>query len=280
MSFETARAQCHPVTMAKTADEPDEALPAEKKDTSSTLKDSETAVDDVDTDILSEQVSKLQLSSQDTSLPLIICDAGYGLPYQARPRKEKIFAISKQLYNFIHWQASQKNKQPLAQIKVVGSSETIKCLQDRLVQLWDTDSLPSHVEFVSTELQALLDDYDEQAVYLSPDASNTLDPSKRPPQVVIVGLLIDRRIQPNRSRNRASSLEIKTAKWPLEECFANISENEPLNVDTIMEGMQEWHWNCSNETMDGTKECFVQAATSAIERHAQRHPNRPLHKTT
>jgi hypothetical protein len=268
-----------PMTMTtKTADE---APPAEKKDTSTTLKDSETEADDVDTDILSEQVSKLQLSSQDTSLPLIICDAGYGLPSQARPRKEKILAISKQLYNFLYWQAYQKNKQPLARVKVVGSSETIKCLQDRLVQLWDTDSLPSHVEFVSTELQTVLDDYDEQAVYLSPDATNTLDPSKRPPRVVIVGLLIDRRIQPNRSRNRASSLEIQTEKWPLEECFANISENEPLNVDTIMEGMQEWHWNCSNETTkDGTKECFVQAATSAIERHAQRHPNRPLHKTT
>jgi hypothetical protein len=241
-------------------------------------EDSEEIGNDEIDHVLNDQVFKLSLdNNDDDDAPLIICDAGYGLPRQARPRKEKISAISKQLYNFIQWQMKNHDtKHQLARIKVVGTSDVICCVNERLLQLWDSSTLPKHVEFISQTLECL--DLNE-AVYLSPDATNTLDASKQPPRVTIVGLLIDRRIQPNRSMNRATSLDITAARWPLEDFFSNIDSQEPLNVDTIMEGMQEWYWNCNRGDMRN-EECFVQAAASAMERHAQRHPNRPLHKVS
>jgi hypothetical protein len=224
--------------------------------------------------VLTKQVSKLSL---DAAQPLIICDAGYGLPSQARPKREKISAISKQLYNFLEWQMDASgDKKKLARVQVVGSSDVISLLQVRLLKLWGSTTLPNHIEFSCQSLEECIATK-EGGVYLSPDANQVLDPSNRPPTTVIVGLLIDRRIQPNRSMTRATSLEIPTARWPLEE-FANVDSQEPLNVDTVMEGMQEWYWNC-NDSNSNYKECFVHAATSAIERHAKRHPNRPLHKT-
>ena len=219
---------------------------------------------------LTDQVSNLTLSDEDT---IIICDAGYGLPSEARPRKEKVLAIARQLYNFLEWQM-KSNKKRLARIKVVGAGDVVASLQDRLQQLWE-GPLPSHVEFTSQDFKELVASNTKEVIYLSPDASKALDPSIRPPHTVVVGLLIDRRIQPNRSKNRASKLEIQTARWPLEE-FSNIDTQEPLNVDTVMEGMQEWWWYCDEKNIG--KECFLKAATGAIERHAQRHPNRPLHK--
>ena len=75
-------------------------------------------------------------------------------------------------------------------------------------------------------------------VYLSPDADESLKPSSEPPRIIIIGLLIDRRVQPNRSRDRANILNIITRRWPLEECFKDIDACEPLNVDCILEGTQ------------------------------------------
>ena len=97
----------------------------------------ETDNDEIDT-VLNDQVSKLSLDDDDDDAPLIICDAGYGLPHQARPRKEKISAISKQLYNFITWQMKNHDtKRQFARVKVVGTSDVISCLHERLLQLWD-----------------------------------------------------------------------------------------------------------------------------------------------
>lgn len=226
--------------------------------------------------LLTEQVSNLKLT--DTPNLLFLCDAGYGLPSEARPRREKILAICRQLYNFIKWQSDDEcNKgRSLAQVKVVGSLDVVNTLQERLQQLCGNSDLPPHVEFCSGQ-QPLEDYIDDDTIYLSPDATAVLDASQKPPSTIVVGLLIDRRtIQLNRSKKRALLLNVKAARWPLEE-FSNIDKQEPLNVDTIMEGMQQWWWNC--ETCK-RKECFIQAATQAIERHCQRHPNRPLHKTT
>jgi hypothetical protein len=77
-------------------------------------------------------------------------------------------------------------------------------------------------------------------IYLSPDSNDSIDPCKVPASVVIVGMLIDRRVQPNRSKERASDLNILSQRWPLDQCFAKIDPNEPLNVDCILEGMQQW----------------------------------------
>ena len=57
--------------------------------------------------------------------------------------------------------------------------------------------------------------------YLSPDADTVLDPDAAPPATVVIGLLIDRRrIQMNRSTERAAKLSIPTARWPLERVVA------------------------------------------------------------
>jgi hypothetical protein len=44
-----------------------------------------------------------------------------------------------------------------------------------------------------------------------------------------------------------------------------------------------WNWSCSSfksaNINNGSNEAFAQAATQAIEHHAERHPSRPLHIT-
>jgi len=123
-------------------------------------------------------------------------------------------------------------------------------------------------------------------VYLSPDAHESLDPSGEPPTITIIGLLVDRRVKPNRSRDRANEIGVIAKRWPLEDCFKDIDACEPLNVDCILEGMQQWWWNSSctsfgksSSNLNGRKEAFVQAASQAIHHHAERHPSRPLHIT-
>lgn len=155
-------------------------------------------------------------------------------------------------------------------------------------------------------------------VYLSPDAQDVLDvDSSTPPHTVIVGLIIDRNVQLNRSLNRASSLDIPSARWLLEECIRDVisndedsadghaeqdtmaimNQNEPLNVDCILEGMQQWYWNVeqheqqqeNHNTSNGAttttdqatsrnqsspssyRQCFVDAATQAVKNHRKRH---------
>ncbi|KAG7336599.1 hypothetical protein IV203_014883 [Nitzschia inconspicua] len=222
---------------------------------------------------------------------ILVCDAGYGFPRENRPFQEKLKAISNQLANFLQWQMeedrSASNDRSFARIQVVGCSNerTRLDLQEKLLEKLHSSTLPSHVEITCQSLEdflssgpAVSSNNDEPVpVYLSPDADETLDPQMKPPRVVVIGLLIDRRIQPNRSKDRASKLHIVSKRWPLEECFLEISANEPLNVDCILEGMQQWWWNCGNAEAVGSKENFIQAASQAINHHAQRHPSRPLH---
>ena len=44
----------------------------------------------------------------------------------------------------------------------------------------------------------------EEIVYLSPDADETLSPDAPPPPILVVGMLVDRRIRPDRSKKRAA----------------------------------------------------------------------------
>jgi hypothetical protein len=218
--------------------------------------------------------SKLTLTLPATKSPLLICDAGYGLPREVRPRKEKILAIARQLVNFLEWQLEDCKDRPLAQVKVVGCPDaaTQSALENRTLALLKSSTLPSHVEFSCEPLEETCSGH--QAIYLSPDTEDSLDLNQPPPSVVVVGLLIDRRIQPNRSMDRAINLELVAKRWPLEECFAEISANEPLNVDCVLEGMQQWWWNSD---ADASEESFIQAASQAIQHHAKRHPSRPMH---
>jgi len=217
-------------------------------------------------------------------------------------RKEKINAIARQLSNFLIWQTESptthhKQQKEYAIVRVVGCPDesTKTLIENRTVENMKrlsnstkrNDALLPHVTITCETLEQYLKDLaiyrqegnkqqqQQQQVYLSPDAFEVLDINREPPKIVIVGLLIDRRVKPNRSRDRADLLKIVARRWPLEDCFVGIDANEPLNVDCVLEGMQQWWWNCSNN--DGPKESFIQAASQAIEHHAKRHPARPLH---
>jgi hypothetical protein len=239
------------------------------------------------------------LSIASTSTPVLVCDAGYGFPREKRPFQEKLNAISSQLSNFLEWQQlsngnNNNNNTPmrrkLALVQVVGCPNEIirSALKTKLLEKINAVSLPNHVTISCLSLEEYLLSLDGSAtdemstpVYLSPDADESLDPTELPPNIAVVGLLIDRRVQPNRSKDRASKLRIVSKRWPLEECLMdNLHSQEPLNVDCILEGMQQWWWNChgnSDNTNKLSKERFVQAASQAINHHVKRHPARPLH---
>jgi hypothetical protein len=218
---------------------------------------------------------------------MLICDAGYGFPKETRPRKEKINAIARQLSNFLVWQIDggelNGNSVSMAQVRVVGCPDeaTISILHKKISDNLKINELPTHLVLSCESLEQMLASVDakqspDPAVYLSPDADRSLDPSIPPPAVVVVGLLIDRRTQPNRSKERASKLSVVAKRLPLKDCFVGISAREPLNVDCVLEVMQQWWWNCKEE-QNGGKEAFIEAASQGIERHAKRHPSRPLH---
>jgi len=300
----------------------------------------------------------------------IVCDLGYGVPKEARPRREKILAVSKQLVNFLEWQRSsvrerrrRRRRNCCAALVVVGwrtdndGDDSIKeQMLERMRQLWKNDTVDKtaattdndngpfpddRIFFSELSLQSFVQRYrqqkhqhygsysdddggggddDRDIVYLSPDSSEVLDVTRRPPAVVIVGLLIDRRrIQTNRSLERAERHRISTARWPLELVSDVLDANEPLNVDTVLEGMQHWYWNCDDLTTDNRnvndddfysssgdggsnkndgmrgwtttdnaasptpasfRECFEDAARQALMRHQKRHPGRPQHKVS
>lgn len=174
----------------------------------------DTAVSQLATE-LSSQLAVTTSTNKDPQI--LICDAGFGLPREGRPRKEKILAIARQLVNFLEWQqqecssssgAAQTSNIFLAQVQVVGCPDeaTKSALEQRTKDLWKphSSSLPSHVEFSCQPLEETCQQYeknDEEVVYLSPDTDDSLDPSQAPPNVVVLGLLIDRRIQVSRSKD-------------------------------------------------------------------------------
>lgn len=267
--------------------------------------------------------------------PLILCDLGYGFPHEERPRKEKLLAVAKQLVNYLHWQTStamivqrdafldqsdqstgqQEERmgesttwRTSAQLLLVGCSDSCiqESLTDRMRQLWNQLPSINHIplptiEFSNQPLSSFVG-----AIYLSPDAPTALDATQPPPKTVVVGMLIDRRIQVNRSVQRAERLNLPTARLPLELVSDVLDPMEPLNVDCVLEGMQQWYWNSdeaatmttiaqarrtsnnssnsnnSRTTKDTTttaRESFERAASQALRHHQERHPGRPQHKT-
>jgi hypothetical protein len=244
----------------------------------------------------------------------ILCDLGYGIPKEGRPRKEKLLAIAKQLVNFLLWQqnsalAGSTTTTAAARLILVSCPDEVvqDALRTRMHALWTAEALPTafpdHIlSFSSDSLEDWCARYSTATtataptsrvpptaattttttpadiVYLSPDAPAVLDAKAPPPSVVVVGLLIDRRrIQVNRSLDRAATLHMTAARWPLEQVVANVSATEPLNVDTVLEGMQQWHWNYSHAPGKPFVAC-ADAMVQALEHHAARHPARPVHK--
>jgi hypothetical protein len=261
----------------------------------------------------------------------ILCDLGYGIPKEARPRKEKLLAIAKQLVTFLTWQqqascsscdspAAATNTTTAARLILVSCPDvTVQdALRARMHELWtcaattdfptsllfSPDSLPDwcarHSSGDPSPVTGLVtlptavakpsttSNNNNKIVYLSPDAPDVLDATQAPPSVVVVGLLIDRRrIQTNKSRNRAAVLQLPSARWPLDQVVANVHACEPLNVDCVLEGMQQWHWNYyhsrqhQHDTAPSDQTAFracADAMMQALEHHAARHPARPVHK--
>ena len=243
--------------------------------------------------------SSLQIpSKKDTTNdnhPTIICDSWYGFPTQKRPRKERINAVSRQLSNFLEWRMSSSDSSVQnCKVSLLGSDGDVKAVKDRIHEI--TNSNVDEINFQSNNvtMHQYIDNFQsiDQVVYLSPDATDTLSCTCQPPQIVIIGMLIDRRITTDRSRKRSETLKIRSAKLPLDELnVKELSNREPLNVDTILELMQRWYWICDqlkkkNDgsggkiTSDMYRKCFVSAAAYAMKTQCERHPNRTVHITS
>lgn len=268
---------------------------------------------------LASSKSNIRDCKPDASAPIILCDAFYGFPTQKRPRNERVRAVSRQLTNFLQWRsdASEKNSNNYhSHVYVLGEDKDVESVKTRVDEL-GTQTRASTEEIIfhpDIGIHQFLDQQNdsssssstqesrEEVVYLSPDATYTLPTTCRPPRVVIVGMLIDRRITEDRSRRRAEeSLNIRAAKVPLDELgVKELSSCEPLNVDTVMELIQRWWWNCDKleqrlqEISNGSgnsedlntekysrlyKKCFFEAAAYAMRSQRDRHPNRTVHKT-
>lgn len=237
-------------------------------------------------------------SSQKTCL---ICDAFYGFPAQKRPRKERINAVSKQLNNFLLWRrqaalstSSSYECSSYCRVSVLGNEDDIQAVQNRMNKLaaHEVDLTASDdVEFPSNmAIHRFLEnegaDIENEVVYLSPDASDTLSSTSPPPRIVVIGMLIDRNTTSNRSLGQAKTLMLKAVKLPLNELnVRELISEEPLNVDTVMELMQNWHWNYNKiskqqheyDVNAARKKAFIDAAAWAMKSQRDRHPNRTIH---
>lgn len=112
----------------------------------------------------------------------ILCDMGYGLPNERRPRREKVLAIARQLVNFLRWQNEQTTLTPAAldsgsvrsnlspaQLIIVACTD-VHSLEQRMIQLWTSEQpqgsvggkvsrLPSHVHISSRSLEDWLSEF-------------------------------------------------------------------------------------------------------------------------
>lgn len=259
--------------------------------------------------------------------PMLVCDAWYGFPTQKRPRRERINAVARQLSNFLEWRSLSEGGSDingaLCGISLLGGEGDVGPVRERMDEIngqchsssrptttWEGSEVSSECdvaigEFLDRQKASSTDagiesTGEEDLVYLSPDASNTLSATSPPPRIVIVGMLIDRRVTADRSRARAEgTLNLRAAKLPMDELnVRGLTSREPLNVDTVMELMQRWWWNCDgmerqqeewdkkangsgDESRSGAyRKCFIEAAAWAMKTQRERHPNRTVHNAT
>lgn len=305
----------------------------------------------------SKMMVQLQRQQQNTGHQqrpsVIICDAWYGFPVEKRPRKERILAVSKQIYNFLWWrcefnalrQGQRKNVSSAGEhssyIAVIGKVEDVNAIQDRVNNLFGSKDKGQSLRARANPLakcaylpgvtleeivsgrhhdlfsQAVSDTeeesevvthrpqhaYKESIVYLSPDADERLDPFQAPPRIVVVGMLVDRKVQPNRSKLRAQefndqstnkeggsgsddkNVRMQLRRLPMDNLrVVDLKDDEPLNIDTVMEIMERW-WGYIGErnfeSLDqgqlGDSRPFADAAIRALHSHRKRHPNRTIH---
>ena len=251
-------------------------------------------------------------------IPILICDGWYGFPKQKGPRKERINAVSRQLCNFLEWRSTcceDSDSRSKCGVSFLGNKGDVQSVRDRMNELESRVGLPQAAYLKKSDIfrsdvtiHEFLDEQnakgknpqnntDEvvEVVYLSPDASHTLSTDCPPPSIVIIGMVIDRRITTDRSRIRAEeTLKLRAARLPLDDLnVKELTSHEPLNVDTCMELMQRWWWNCDKvmqhykkPAKNGDevqsklyKKCFLEAAAFAMKSQRERHPNRTVHNT-
>ena len=303
----------------------------------------------------SQQQQKQQEQQQEQQIQpscppdVIICDAWYGFPTEKRPRKERILAVSKQIYNVLIWRCEFHHALQCRKIQgedssshviVIGKVEDVNAIHERVNDLFGSSEkglsedmcsdpftkcvfLPGMTleEIVSgkghpllflptltgkeKEKEALQEEDDgqkEAIVYLSPDADERLDPYQAPPRIVVVGMLVDRKVQPNRSKLRAQEFSDQTTsknddndvsrmqvrRLPMDNLrVVDLRDDEPLNIDTVMEIMERWWANIrvwketKGESLDQDRgydsRPFADAAIRALHSHRKRHPNRTIH---
>jgi hypothetical protein len=182
---------------------------------------------------------------------------------------------------------------------VLGNEDDVQAVQNRMNELAahavsvdskeditasDDVEFPSNMTIHSfLEIEGV--DIENDVVYLSPDAQDTLSSTSPPPRIVVIGMLIDRNVTTNRSLGQAKTLMLKAAKLPLDELnVRELISEEPLNVDTVMELMQRWHWNFDKMSTQSEcdvdaerKKAFIDAVAWAMKSQRDRHPNRTIH---
>jgi hypothetical protein len=287
----------------------------------------------IEAEKLSASISNLKIQEDDSPC-IIICDAWYGFPKEGRPRKERILAVSKQIYNFSSWRSNYMKdtiKKKGCQVVVIGEAKDIESIKERVEELerkmvdlnmtknavggkdakgttnieqvsfLPGETLEELASELSNETLESINESNAVISYLSPDADEKLNASMIPPRIVVVGMLVDRKVQPNRSKLRAESLipqdhkddsegtldstMIQPVQLPLDALnVKDLSEDEPLNIDTVMEMMQRWWLNSHSHSIAHTepsalqrKKYFVDAAARSLLTHRQRHPNRVIH---
>jgi len=133
------------------------------------------------------------------------------------------------------------------------------------------DLCPSYVNEVEVyvgKIEELLPS-SSSSIYLSPDSPNLISMTAKPPSLLIIGGIIDRNPTPGRSLKRAEEINISHGCLDLESInFDNLTNNEPLNVDTILGVCSAW----INQNGD-----LKTALIDNLVEHEDRHPNRRVH---
>lgn len=211
----------------------------------------------------------------------ILCDSWYGFPTQKRPRKERIQAICCQLQNVISCTTTNSK----TNLNVIGNTSDISILEKKIKNSYSpVVSLDYSTKSIKTFISTT------HYYYLSPDADESLSPYQPPPQNILIGMIIDRKVVTNRSKRRAESLKISNitcVRLPLEIC--EVDKKKALNIDTVCELMIKWmeysnmmktirnktNPACSKENKyrEIQKKCFDNAWMYAWEKHKRRHPN-------
>lgn len=222
------------------------------------------------------QLESLTLDESNSSR-VILCDLGFGIPKEARPRREKILAISNQIVNFLSWQHQEGKPNPV-HLKVVDciDADVEADLRSRMAEIWKTKHsdlrpFPDNFGFSTQPLEEVK----ANIIYLSPDAPETINQSHYE-MIPVVGMLIDRRIQVDRSLNRANKLSAHSVRLPLDEF--NLDTNEPLNCDCVLESLQRWYWDAEASNTKADEGIIVRSIHGALVSHIKRHPGRPIHK--